>query len=62
VKVIVDPDKCAGHGQCAYAAPEVFRLGPDGDLVYHEDVDDGLREDVEDAIDACPLRAITVTG
>jgi len=61
VKVVVDRDKCADHGQCVFAAPEVFQLDPDGKLVYEAgELDEGLRDRVEEAADVCPLQAITV--
>ena len=34
MKVIVDMDLCQDHGQCAIAAPEVFRINDDGHLEY----------------------------
>jgi len=60
VKVFVDPGKCADHGQCVFAAPEVFQLDENGKLVYTSDVDDSLLDRVEEAADVCPLQAITI--
>lgn len=60
MKVVVDPAKCADHGQCAYAAPEVFQLDGDGKLVYEPTPDPALRDAVEEAVDACPLQAISI--
>ena len=60
MKVIVDMDKCADHGQCVYAAPEVFQLDAAGKLVFEPAPDDSLRESVEEAADACPMQAITI--
>jgi ferredoxin len=59
MKVVVNQDKCEGHGKCAKAAPEVFRLGDD-DLsqVLVEDVPAELIEKVERAIRLCPRQAI----
>ena len=59
MKVIVNADKCEGHGKCQKAAPEVFKLGDD-DLsrVIMDDVPDGLRENVDRAIRLCPRQAI----
>lgn len=62
MKVVVDPDKCADHGQCVFAAPEVFRLDENGKLLYTSDVDDSLLDRVEEAADVCPLQAITIEG
>ena len=58
----VDMNLCQSHGECAYAAPEVFELGEDDVLVWKEDVDDSLRERVEDAVQACPVQAISTEG
>ncbi|MGP4025875.1 ferredoxin [Actinomadura sp. 3N407] len=62
MKVIVDMDKCQDHGQCVFAAPEVFRLNEAGKLEYESAPDDALRDAVEEAADVCPLQAITVEG
>jgi ferredoxin len=62
MKVVVDPDKCADHGQCVFAAPEVFQLDENGKLVYQPEVDDALLDRLEEAADVCPLQAISVEG
>jgi ferredoxin len=62
VKVHVDMNLCQSHGECAYAAPEVFELGDDDVLVWKEDVDDSLRERVEEAVQVCPVQAIRTEG
>ncbi len=44
MRVVVDRDRCADHGQCVFAAPEVFRLGDAVELVYEAgELDDALR-------------------
>lgn len=62
MRVVVDRSRCQDHGQCAIAAPEVFRIDDDGHLVYDGSPDGTHREAVEDAADVCPLQAITVEG
>ncbi|MEU6764691.1 ferredoxin [Streptomyces sp. NPDC046853] len=62
LKVTVDLDVCQDHGQCVFAAPDVFRIDEDGRLAYAETPDEALRTDVEDAADVCPLQAIRVEG
>ncbi len=63
IKVLVDMDVCQNHGQCVFSAPQVFELDDDGDLVIlQEDVDESLRDNVEEAADVCPVQAITVEG
>jgi ferredoxin len=60
MKVYVDRALCDNHGQCAISAPAVFQINKDGILEYEETVDDSLRNDVEDAIDVCPVQAIFI--
>jgi ferredoxin len=60
VKIVVDMDLCADHGQCVYAAPEVFQLDDAGKLVYKAEVDEALRDRVEEAADVCPMQAISI--
>ena len=63
IKVVVDRDVCQNHGQCVFSAPQVFELDDDGELVQLQDeVDDDLRDNVEEAADVCPVQAITVEG
>ncbi|MGW6054994.1 ferredoxin [Streptomyces sp. NPDC055189] len=62
LKVTVDLDVCQDHGQCVFAAPDVFKLDEDGHLAYAETPDEALRADVEDAADVCPLQAIRIEG
>jgi ferredoxin len=60
MKVYVDRKLCDNHGQCAISAPDVFRINAEGILEYEESVDESLRNDVEDAIDVCPVQAIFI--
>ncbi|GGV37154.1 ferredoxin [Streptomyces longisporoflavus] len=62
LKVTVDLDVCQDHGQCVFAAPDVFELDDDGRLAYVGTPDESLRADVEDAADVCPLQAIRIEG
>ncbi|MER5319611.1 ferredoxin [Streptosporangium roseum] len=58
MKVIVDRVLCQVHAQCVFAAPEVFELDDDDQLVYVAEPDDGLIGAVEEAARACPVQAI----
>jgi ferredoxin len=60
MRVVVDLDKCADHGQCVFAAPEVFQLDENGTLVYEPTPDESLRDAVEEAADVCPMQAISI--
>ena len=63
IKVIVDRTVCQDHGQCVFAAPQVFELDEEGELeVLQEEVDESLRASVEEAADVCPVQAITIEG
>jgi ferredoxin len=58
MKVNVDRDLCELHGQCVFAAPEVFRFDDDGELQYLEEVDDVLAAAAEAGAAVCPVAAI----
>ncbi|MFE6774948.1 ferredoxin [Streptomyces sp. NPDC057702] len=60
MKVVVDMNTCQDHGQCVFAAPEVFHFDDTGHLAYLAHPDDGLSEAVEEAADVCPLQAIRI--
>lgn len=60
MKIVVDLDLCADHGQCVYAAPDVFRLDTDGKLVFKAEADESQRDAVEEAADVCPMQAISI--
>ena len=69
MRVTVDLTTCADHGQCVFSAPEIFSLDDDGKLSFrHEatdryvsgELDESVRDDVEEAADVCPLQAILV--
>lgn len=69
MRVEVDLDKCQDHGQCVFAAPDVFALDDAGRLSFRGEatgvylsgeLDESLRDDVEEAADVCPLQAILV--
>ncbi|MEV0114524.1 ferredoxin [Streptomyces sp. NPDC050844] len=62
LRITVDMKVCQDHGQCVFAAPDVFTLDDDGRLAYVATPDDSLRADAEDAADVCPLQAIRVEG
>ena len=63
IRVVVDRDVCQDHGQCVFAAPQVFELDEEGTLVVLQDeVGEDLRANVEEAADVCPVQAITIEG
>lgn len=60
MKVYVDLAVCEAHGECTYAAPEVFELDDDDQLHYDASPPEQLRPRVEQAVRACPVQAITL--
>jgi ferredoxin len=62
MKVHVDMNLCQSHGECVLVAPDVFELGDDDVLVWQEDVSDDRRAAVEDAVNVCPMMAISIEG
>lgn len=63
MKVVVDWDLCESHGQCEFAAPEVFTIDDDGELqVLQESPPESERGNVEQAVRRCPSRALSIEG
>jgi ferredoxin len=62
-RVAVDPGRCQGYGMCVAFHPGVFDLTPGTAVatVVHELIDEDDRADVQEAVLACPARAITLT-
>lgn len=60
MKVHVDMSVCETHAQCVFAAPDVFALDPNDDLVYETTPGPQFRTAVEAAVRACPVQAITI--
>lgn len=63
MKVHVDPERCQGHTLCAMVAPKSFELSDiDGhSSAVSEDVPADQEEQVREAAQSCPERAITIT-
>jgi ferredoxin len=57
VKLQVDWDRCQNYGQCIFEAPRVFRFNDQDRLEYEPEASD---DDLEAAIDVCPMQAIAV--
>ncbi|HUF98241.1 MAG TPA: ferredoxin [Ilumatobacter sp.] len=61
MKVFVDNEICAGHGNCTAICPDVFDLTDDGfAVVLAEDVPVEHEATVRDAVAQCPERAIGI--
>ncbi|BAU94168.1 ferredoxin [Methylorubrum populi] len=62
MKVVVDLNRCQAYAQCIYAAPDHFALHGAEALVYDTAPDEAARAEIERAVQACPVRAITATS
>ena len=62
MRVVVDLDACAAHGDCVVAVPEIFDLGEDDETVTVLDPEppEELRPALQNAVDACPMAAIRI--
>ncbi|MEV0126625.1 ferredoxin [Streptomyces sp. NPDC050703] len=60
MQITVDMNLCESHGQCVFAAPEIFSFDDDDYLVYEAAPSDALLDRAQKAAAACPVRAITV--
>jgi NADPH-dependent 2,4-dienoyl-CoA reductase/sulfur reductase-like enzyme/ferredoxin len=58
MRVVVDLTRCQGYGQCAFLAPDVFRMRGDEVLMYETEPDDAQRAAIARAEAACPVQAI----
>ncbi|MCX5542107.1 ferredoxin [Paraburkholderia sp. CNPSo 3076] len=55
VKVMIDYDACAGHGQCEAVAPDIFQVDSEGMVhLLQETVGPDLRPQLDLAIKRCP--------
>ncbi|MCV7039181.1 ferredoxin [Mycolicibacterium moriokaense] len=62
MKVILHAEKCELHGECILAAPEVFAIDDDAEVVtvLDENPPERLRKSVEEAAMVCPVAAIEI--
>ncbi len=57
----IDMDKCQNYGQCVCEAEDIFQLDGGGNIQYTKDVPDDRQDDVDNAVDVCPMQAISYT-
>jgi ferredoxin len=60
MRLAVNLTRCQGYGQCAFLAPDVFRMRGSEALMDNPEPDDAQRERVMRAAAACPVQAIRV--
>lgn len=60
-RIEVDPDLCQGHAMCELEAPDYFRVPKRGTVeILDAEPPDTDRRQIEDAIRACPTRALSI--
>ncbi len=63
VRIVLDPDRCTGHGRCYSLAPHVFDADDEGhSVVLLEEVPPEYQGEARQAVDACPESAISIEG
>lgn len=60
MRLVVDRDLCVTHTQCVLAAPEIFRLDANGEMVFVSEPGEMLRGRAEAAVEMCPMQAISI--
>jgi ferredoxin len=61
MRIVVDTDRCTGHGICESLAPDVFEVGSDGMThLLVEDVSEDRRATIESAVAECPTQALSI--
>ena len=63
LQVAVDRQRCTGHGRCHFEAAALFPVDDEGYLAVDTvTADASQRLDVMRAVDACPERALSISG
>ncbi|MCX5697445.1 MAG: ferredoxin [Candidatus Omnitrophica bacterium] len=62
MKVFVNPEVCIGCTLCTQICPEVFKMHEDKSTVYVNPVPEKLKDSCRQAVESCPVNAITQEG
>ncbi|MEV0675300.1 ferredoxin [Actinosynnema sp. NPDC050436] len=64
MRLIVDRDRCEGHGVCESAAPDLLELDEHGDLVLlaEGELAPEHRQQAADSVVICPVAALKLEG
>lgn len=61
ITIDIDMDKCQNYGQCVFEAEDIFQLDDDGEIQFTKEEPNDRLDDVENAVDVCPMQAISIT-
>lgn len=57
-----DTEACQGYANCVAAAPDTFDIDDDGVVVLlRTDVAEAERGELEEAVNSCPVSALSIT-
>lgn len=61
MEIVLDRDRCEGHGLCEQSAPQLYRLDDDGELeILRTEVDGELAEAARAGARVCPVAALSL--
>ncbi|WP_445189146.1 ferredoxin [Pseudonocardia sp. Cha107L01] len=61
MKICVDTNKCLGNGLCEAAAEDIFEVGKDAVVrVLVDAASEDRRADIEQAVEDCPVGALSI--
>lgn len=62
MNINIDQDKCLRCGMCTGIAMDIFEFDDEGNIkVDNEKINDENKEEVKDAMNSCPVGAISST-
>lgn len=59
MRCYVDENECVGCETCVEIADDIFRMNDDGKAVAYGEVTDANKDKAQEAIDSCPVTAIS---
>jgi ferredoxin len=64
MRIMIDRDRCEGHGQCVAAAPDLFDLDDEGIAILQtsEPIAGDLAEQATAAAEVCPVVALSLAA
>ncbi len=61
IKIVLNIENCSNHSACIDAAPDIFDWNEDDSLkIKVEDPGEELRDQIEDAVRACPTQSLSI--